>query len=117
MSDELKPCPFCGRADNIVMEAWGTFAARGFCHNCGAVGPPDANEATAIENWNRRAADERVAELVAVVEDMLSGLTYLRVAHVAYDPDKLSGFGIDRLEAAGRAALAKHKGATSCSTN
>jgi hypothetical protein len=51
MSDQLKPCPFCGgafmRSTTVPI----------VCPECGAKGPNDPgydNEA-AIVNWNRRA--------------------------------------------------------------
>lgn len=48
---ELKPCPFCGRADNL--KALFVFVT---CRNCGASGPGCAQEIDSVSGWNTRAA-------------------------------------------------------------
>lgn len=61
MSEELKPCPFCGgkRAVTVVDdEAEERFGVK--CFDCG--GMIDAEKDTlqeAIEAWNRRAKDDK----------------------------------------------------------
>lgn len=62
MSEELKPCPFCGSTDiDIVRCDDGCCGAliRWFeCCSCGCEKPPDKSHPTdneAIESWNRRS--------------------------------------------------------------
>lgn len=77
MSDELKPCPFCGGAAELVRSEqrfeygtggpysvmeWGYYV---FCAECGAgtdavdIPPPD--EDAAIDAWNNRAQPQAYA--------------------------------------------------------
>ena len=68
MSDDLKPCPFCGwdapyvRTTGLETEV--------YCQSCTAVGPlvhsvrPDEDvDEVAIELWNRRALEARIKHL------------------------------------------------------
>lgn len=56
MSEELKPCPFCGSID-IDPKAWSSTDSYGpGCNNCQATN--DSAEA-----WNKRVSDERLKEL------------------------------------------------------
>jgi len=65
MSDELKPCPFCGEKteiaivegamvqegdsrDDFCMQRWVE------CQNCGALGPPTDRRVEAVKSWNER---------------------------------------------------------------
>ena len=48
---ELKPCPFCGTSDVILV--YGYWVR---CLRCGVYGPA-GTRAEAIEAWNRRAED------------------------------------------------------------
>lgn len=62
MSDELKPCPFCGGEDidgDFVIGHQGgditkPLVASG-CWNCSACGPDKPTKQEAIEAWNKRA--------------------------------------------------------------
>lgn len=67
MSEELKPCPFCGCHDRRVgVRKMGTKGYKIICGKCGGAGPyvkiedfankMDAQE-KAKEAWNRRAND------------------------------------------------------------
>lgn len=62
MSEELKPCPFCGCKAEIISE--GTCSGHNLIWvecvecNCRTSGYED-NEKEAIKRWNRRVADER----------------------------------------------------------
>lgn len=57
-----------------------------------------------VRRWNAFEEGGIMSELQAVIADMLSGLEYLRQTNeIPY------GFGIDRLEKTGKAALAKAK--------
>ena len=62
MTNELKPCPFCGceyvfvrithRADGLSNTQYEVY-----CSNCSANGGSRINEQNAREDWNRRATD------------------------------------------------------------
>lgn len=62
MTDELKPCPFCGNIDTLDFQ-WGCKDREGtpinvHCGVCGTSGPwiysePDT-EYKAVELWNKR---------------------------------------------------------------
>lgn len=60
MSEELKPCPFCGESKAITTEetlANGLWAS--LCDRCGACGPVCEDKLVAIQQWNeRKASDE-----------------------------------------------------------
>ena len=62
MTEELKPCPFCG-GTNVTMARIPTWDTRSWryvsCRNsdCQAEGPADLRESGAIEKWNTRAVD------------------------------------------------------------
>ena len=75
MSDDLKPCPFCGwdapyvRTTGLETEV--------YCESCTAVGPlvhsvgPDEDvDEVAIELWNRRALEARIKHLERKREDV-----------------------------------------------
>lgn len=60
---ELKPCPFCGRADSVNRDKFDTLILRFslysvFCDRdkggCGAYGAYERTEEDAIKAWNRR---------------------------------------------------------------
>jgi Lar family restriction alleviation protein len=57
MSDDLKPCPFCG----VVPLPVNTIGSYVFCGECGADGPVHLTEAIAA--WNTRADKDRIEEL------------------------------------------------------
>ena len=52
MSQELKPCPFCGQQQAKVKHSsrWGWFVS---CQ-CAAVGPSSESREAAIDAWNTR---------------------------------------------------------------
>jgi Lar family restriction alleviation protein len=65
MSDDLKPCPFCG-AVPLPVNTNGSYV---FCGECGADGPVHLTEAIAA--WNTRAKpladrlfDQQIADYV-----------------------------------------------------
>ena len=65
MSEDLKPCPFCGSTD-LHMQDVDRFLQ---CYNCDATGPwhIDQTEAEAVAAWNRRA--DPIARLEAWREE------------------------------------------------
>lgn len=52
MSDDLKPCPFCG-STHIRAEQYNN-EKRMFCHDCEAGGPPDTYQSGVKKAWNTR---------------------------------------------------------------
>ncbi len=56
MTDELKPCPFCGGEALIDGDLLG--ASWVICRECGASGAQEDSDAEAIAAWNRRAGQE-----------------------------------------------------------
>lgn len=67
MSEELKPCPFCGH-DASVFGVVGVMKV--ICSNCCASTGPRLSIQGAIEDWNRRAIDvDALREVVAEIED------------------------------------------------
>jgi len=62
MSDELKPCPWCGITDSIKpLDLIDEFADEDesqiivmYCSCCGAQGPHSFDKEEAIEAWNKR---------------------------------------------------------------
>ena len=59
MSEELKPCPFCGSDD--LSE--GPHSPYIICNGCGAFGPgnSDVTHEEAIKAWNTRTPEQAIA--------------------------------------------------------
>ncbi len=103
MSEELKPCPFCGALPTRVdIVSCGTFAV--YCESCRSTGPrikvhpmEDRNEIDMARNaWNKqggclRCRDETIEECAKALDDRAS-LLYrssqeaLREENECYDP-------------------------------
>lgn len=67
MSENLKPCPFCGH-DASVFGVCGIVKV--LCSNCSASAGPRLSLQVAIEDWNRRAIDvDALRKVVAEIED------------------------------------------------
>lgn len=61
MSEELKPCPFCGGEANLYKYAKnGKFLVR--CEYCGVETIYFGTEEIAIKAWNRRVNDEIIGD-------------------------------------------------------
>ena len=57
MTEGLKPCPFCGNADESRVVWLNAYTWRVHCGGCGADGPTCYSENNAVEWWNTRTAD------------------------------------------------------------
>ncbi len=57
MTDELKPCPFCGSTNLEVMEIDEGYAAIA-CGTCDAFGPMGLGDEGASLEWNQRAFED-----------------------------------------------------------
>ncbi len=67
MSEELKPCPFCGH-DASVFGVVGVMKV--ICSNCSASTGPRLSLQGATEDWNRRAIDvDALRKVVAEIKD------------------------------------------------
>ena len=67
MSEELKPCPFCGH-DASVVGVVGVMKV--ICSNCSASTGPRLSLQGATEDWNRRAIDvDALRKVVAEIKD------------------------------------------------
>lgn len=116
MSNELRPCPFCGGdgMSDLVLDG-----AVIFCRSCCARGPaayhgppdrpPAAKRARAA--WNRRSPDP-VGELVEALKEVRIDLSILRgsISHASRRECRWEGMADEVGEWIGRidAALAKH---------
>lgn len=65
----LKPCPFCGDSQNLQTgDNWGNGDGYVHCPSCGghmvAVGACDDRETQAIQNWNVRAVEPVLTQLL-----------------------------------------------------
>lgn len=57
MSEELKPCPFCG-SENLKAYGYSQHEADHaycYCEDCNTVGPSKSVLRKAIEAWNKRS--------------------------------------------------------------
>lgn len=54
MTEELKPCPFCGSDDVEALDMEGKHYVA--CYDCALEGPFHDSRAEAVAAWNRRAA-------------------------------------------------------------
>ncbi len=70
MSEEIKPCPFCGgKAEMILHSNWYGYIE---CCNdeCLACGPMGDTEKEAIQNWNQRPYDFDMPAIVKKVQQL-----------------------------------------------
>ena len=117
MSEELKPCPFCGSDE--LSHGWSSPGYDGTmhtghieCHNCGAL-IVAGTEAEAIAAWNTRAAQSDllalVGEAVGRLEEASKALpvlkTMLKTARLGKGADVAA-----RMLEANDATLAKLRG-------
>ncbi|MEN2672617.1 Lar family restriction alleviation protein [Herbaspirillum huttiense] len=95
MSDELKPCPFCGSTD--VRNVSGTSPGPSYrlhardtifavnCGSCGASVPNRYRNELVIESWNRRAQPAEEVQRVGKVIGASDGAVLGNVAHLDMD--------------------------------
>ena len=57
MSEELRPCPFCGSDDIESIDANNNYHYM-HCMKCGGDGTPDLGISGAIEMWNTRPIED-----------------------------------------------------------
>lgn len=63
MSDELKPCPFCGSRSISMTKAVGGFQLWCYgCDACHAMSAYEGSETAALHAWNRRPTPEQSSE-------------------------------------------------------
>ena len=60
MNDKLKPCPFCGRTDVVIVKTVNDtdehdISYSVLCQCCYTTGPLMRSRREAAEEWNRRA--------------------------------------------------------------
>lgn len=84
MSDELKPCPFCGCIKVAISDPPYPFFVH--CHDCGANGPDQNSRGKAIAAWNTRTPPaqvelvERVARAMQKARDEIGATEQQRIA-------------------------------------
>lgn len=84
MSQELKPCPFCGEKQQNVISNW--FKNHLVeCENCCASAPAGDTKASAIAEWNRRAHDEVIEKCRVALENIESTSSSTRIRRVAHE--------------------------------
>jgi len=77
MSDDLKPCPFCGNktpyTDEASCRVFGNRTGHNFavaCSNCEVSAPGNRTMEGAIAEWNTRTPDPRIEALTAKLDDL-----------------------------------------------
>lgn len=66
MSEEMKPCPFCGSYDVVVDETYTSGYVR--CRSCGVEGSMRDSYSEAVAAWNSRTVD--VDELLEIADEL-----------------------------------------------
>lgn len=97
MTEELKPCPFCGSTAVVLVNvAAGEYLASCNTLECGATGSMGHSHAQAVELWNTRFA---VSDILERLEAWLLAERHERSAEV-YMPDGTGEFfcGLDPIE-------------------
>lgn len=83
MSEELKPCPFCGGEaaiyEPITTRFWFVRCSNG--DTCSTCGPDRGTRSEAIEAWNTRA--ERTCKIDGTYDDEFGIYDHLSCGHVA----------------------------------
>ena len=68
MSEEIKPCPFCGNSEDLVIR--GRVLSYIYCWNCGAESGLADSKDEAIEAWNQRPYDFDMPAIVKKVQQL-----------------------------------------------
>jgi Lar family restriction alleviation protein len=76
MSDELKPCPFCGSDDVEIAltRVWWHLWYFCECQDCGAEGHSTIYKGSAIANWNMRSGQYELRARAEVAEARVAQL-------------------------------------------
>ena len=89
MSEEIKPCPFCGSEDVEVFSNYGRYFVT--CCDCGSEGPNKEGKEEAIKGWNQRPYDFDMPAIVKKVQWLEKENEKLRMALIDYaDPNNWS---------------------------
>jgi Lar family restriction alleviation protein len=70
MSEELKPCPFCGSKD-IVLESFGELRHTACCSTCECNTGYMQDDCEAIESWNTRSLEDDLRKQLDIVVEAL----------------------------------------------
>ncbi len=120
MSEELKPCMFCGEANDVFSNVTFANASQPIhyieCGRCSAMGPSGKTDNEAVTAWNTRALEgiaspAAIGEVVEALRDLAEKEAEYRHDHDVYgDGNTMTGRAWDRMRYSGeraRAALAK----------
>lgn len=92
ISEELKPCPFCGEAEAVTHSPMEPDGTHGFvmCGNCGAhcCNVDTLPEADCVTAWNRRpaSAEARLSKAIDLLKEARP--TVLEAAVAFGEPDE-----------------------------
>lgn len=107
MSEQLKPCPFCGGAGREVIRFYEEGAATSIrCQTCKVVTAPFLHIPEAYTAWNTRPGEDKLQERVDALEWFLEVDEFCESLHY----DDLSDDGEDELYAIHLAARAAVEG-------
>jgi Lar family restriction alleviation protein len=75
MSEELKPCPFCGSKD-IVLESFGELRHTACCSTCECNTGYMQDDCEAIESWNTRSLEDDLRKQLDIVVEALKWVSH-----------------------------------------
>ena len=77
MSEELKPCPFCGKDEaNFTTDKWGNYYVE--CEYCGAQTNPYDDKEIVIEEWQTRPIEDDLIARIAELSQAVGLITTLK---------------------------------------
>ena len=81
MTEQLKPCPFCGRKPKLERSTRpGSEQATVKCGNWGCYGSPTSTKGTvaeAVTKWNHRPEEDRLRAIVEAQRELIAALEFL----------------------------------------
>ena len=109
MSEELKPCPFCGGEAEIFEYKNKRFVPsiqyRGGCFECGQTVCLENTREDAIKAWNTRANEEQIANYERLIERKDDALRfYARASRIQVEYRSGGGKNYDVYEDNGKVA-------------